>query len=187
MYLSKGKKIAIAIGLTIIIGGGALLLTTSRRAEAFVVEIPTLLVQWIKQFEVEETSTNIWKQAGIAALDMASQRFINTLAQKTAQYVASYAPGGKPLVRRESPGKILRDTGEAALGDFLQEFSEESSLDKLGLNLCNPTAQLKLGLSLELLDAVRPQKPKDCSIQNIKDNWKKFADNGYGYNTANIG
>ena len=185
MYLSRGQKIAVAISLTIIIGGGTLFLTDSRRAEAFVVEVPTLLVQWLKQFEVEEQATNIWKQAGIVALDQASQRFINTLAQKTAEYIAGGAPGGKSLVRRESFGKILQDTGEAALGDFLQEFSQESSLNKLGLNLCNPTAQLKLGLSLELLDAARPQKPTDCSIQNIKDNWQRFSQTAV--NPANIG
>ena len=187
MYLSRGKKIALAIALTIIIGGGALFAVTSRRAIANVVEVPTLLVQWLKQFEVEETSTNLWKQAGIVALDQASQRLINSLAQKTAQWIATGGSGQSSLERRESFGKILQDTGEAALGDFLQEFSEESSLDKLGLNLCNPKAELKLGLSLELLDAARPQKQNDCTIQNIKDNWKSFADNGYGYNPENIG
>ncbi len=139
---------------------------------------PQQFVETIKEY-IAKLKDISWRQAATVALDKAASSFINKLAQDAGNYLATGGKGQSSLVRRESFGSILRKDGEAALGNFVQDLSSETQLDKLGLNLCNPSAQLKANISLQLLDAGQPVPlgAAGCNIRDIQANWQRFAQN----------
>ncbi|MBI4090619.1 MAG: hypothetical protein HY422_01195 [Candidatus Komeilibacteria bacterium] len=154
---------------------GVLIFTPVSRvyAQAEVRDTPAF-IQKIKEY-IEKLREKSWFRASSKALEKAAEKFVNKLAQQTAEYIATGGRGKTSLQRRESFGAIIRKSGEAAIGDFLQDLSETTLLNELGLNICNPSAQLKLNISLQLLDEDNPQKLQNCNIREIQDNWQRLA------------
>lgn len=126
--------------------------------------------------KIEKQYENIWTQIKTVALNQAAESYLNRLAYETANWLASGAPGAKPLQRRESFGRILEQTGEAALGDFIGSISELDSFQNMGLDLCNPSPDLKLDISLQLLDSKAPPPPR-CDIRKVQENWRNLGQN----------
>lgn len=100
--------------------------------------------------------------------------FIGNLSYEMANYIAEGAIGGKPLFRTDPLGKAIQKSGDAAVGQFITDLSNTGFKD-LGLNLCDPSLNVKLTLSLNLIDAKAPQQPK-CEWRDIQKNWQQFSD-----------
>lgn len=163
----------------------------SQAPAAFATE-PVTDVTATARSAVQKVLDKIWenfKKASSIALQKAGEKFVNNMAQRTALYIAEGGRGKTSLQRRQSFGAIIQQSGEAAIGDFLQSLSEETQLNKLGLNICNPSAQLKANISLQTLDAANPQLQSKCNIREIQSNWQRMAGNvgvtyGTGANTS---
>ncbi len=189
--MDRRPKIILTFLLSIVLASTLFFAGSARPVQAagVITFSPTEFMQTIKEW-ITKLKEIGWKKAAITALDKVSSNFINKIAQDAGNYLATGGKGQSGLQRRESFGAILRKDGEAALGDFVQDLSSETALDKLGLNLCNPTAQLKANVSLQLLDAGNPVPlgKSGCNIRDIQQNWRNFAEantNGSGL-TANV-
>jgi len=185
MYLRKRTKAAIYILLTVFIGGWLMYVITVKPAGAtFPVFDPAQWAQFAQK-TVTETAEVVRHSAAEKALFSAAEKYLNRMAFETAQFLAQGGPGGTSLKRRESFGEVLRNTSEAALGDFLQDLSADDALglNKLGLNICNPSARLKAQFSLQLLDQRAPPvlTGSNCNINQILNNWQRLA------NSADVG
>lgn len=101
--------------------------------------------------------------------------FANKLAYDLANNLATSGPGRTPLFERESFTKSLQTARDAALGEFIGELSK-SSFEDLGFNLCDPSLQVKLSLTLSLIDSKAPPRPT-CDWSKVKREWAKFDDN----------
>ncbi len=101
--------------------------------------------------------------------------FANKLAYDLANNLATSGPGRTPLFERESFTKSLQTARDAALGEFIGQISQ-NSFEDLGFNLCDPSLQVKLSLTLSLIDSKAPPRPT-CDWTKVKREWAKFGDN----------
>ncbi len=107
-------------------------------------------------------------------INNAVNTFISNLSYEMANYIAQGAIGGKPLFRTEDIGTVLNKAGEAAVGDFIGELTSKHFKD-LGINLCDPSLDVKLTLTLKLIDSAAPPAPK-CNWREVQQNWRQFSD-----------
>ncbi len=175
MFSGQHKRAVITLLIVVFFAVGFWFSLGVQRAFATypVIDVASLKVL-LKQF-ITESRKEIWKKAGIVALDRAITSFVNRMAQQTGEFLATGGKGRTSLQRRESFGSIIKKSGEAAVGDFVQDLSELSGLNELGLNLCNPSAQLKANISLQLLGEVKPLPPSRCDIRQIQENWRRVV------------
>ncbi|OGY89786.1 MAG: hypothetical protein A3B30_01125 [Candidatus Komeilibacteria bacterium RIFCSPLOWO2_01_FULL_52_15] len=181
MGLRRSQKTLITVLIVLILGSATLAYTTNR-ASAGGLPVHDIIAFVKKMWEiVKEQWEKRWKQASVIALDKAAQSFVNRLAQQTAEYIATGGRGQTSLRRQQSVESIIKSSGQAALGDFLQNLSETTALNQLGLNLCNPTAQLKLNVSIPLLDEQLLPPPK-CDIRQVEENWRRYSQTAFSTN-----
>src|SRR5262249_11540711 len=139
---SRGKKIRRTLLITVTVLSSLVGAISAKPVHAqWIVNDPANLSQQVKT-TVETARKEALGRIALIALDEAASSFINRLAQQTGQFLATGGKGKTSLLRRQTLGTFARQAGESAIGDFVQDFSNESGLTKLGLNLCNPTAQL---------------------------------------------
>lgn len=174
MKLPRWQKNSLIVVLVVVVVGWFLIARQPTAQATFPVLDLKALVQTIKEWR-EKIKEVTWEKAATKALQSAAERYLNRIAYEAANYLAGGGPGGTSLVRRESFGRILRKTGEQALGDFVQDLSNNTNLSKIGLNLCNPSADLKASISLQLLEEAAPPEQGNCDISKIKSNWQRFA------------
>ncbi len=124
-----------------------------------------------------------WKKSIVRTVAVNTTRmFLNSMAYSLADAIANNAAGGKPLFDKLPIGKTIGSAGNAAAGEFLGSLTTELDLNKLGINLCSPNIDLKISLTLGLLDQVDPPKPK-CNVSNVLKQWEglagRFAEENY--------
>ncbi|MFA6197962.1 MAG: carbohydrate binding domain-containing protein [Patescibacteria group bacterium] len=93
-------------------------------------------------------------KASSAAYRQVISQFLNRMAYDTAVWIATGERGQKPLTIRNW-GTYLRDTGEGAVGDFLNSISK----DFTGINLCTFNPQTTIKLNVMARRAMEPPKP----------------------------
>lgn len=169
-----GKKTCIVILLALFIISPMII--TPKPAQAFSPDVVAVTVAkwtWERVKEVYKASKEaISGQLAKNALNMYMQKLSYDLATE----LATGGPGGKPQFRIKSIGDASQDALEAAGGEFLGELTSKG-FDDLGINLCAPTTpEIKLTLSLALIDQEAPPKPK-CNWNEVKKNWGEFGDN----------
>ncbi|MDP2812121.1 MAG: hypothetical protein Q8O32_00295, partial [bacterium] len=98
--------------------------------------------------------------------------FLNTMAYDIATELATGGQGGKPMFRVKSMKDTMQKATESAAGEFIGALTEKG-FDDLGINLCNPSASLKLTFTLSLIDSEAPPKPA-CEWRNIVREWGNF-------------
>lgn len=101
--------------------------------------------------------------------------FMNKLAYDLASNLATGGPGKQPLFETKSFTKSIESAREAALGEFIGQLSK-SSFEDLGFNLCDPSLEVKLSLTLSLIDSKAPAKPT-CDWRKVQREWAKFGNN----------
>ena len=110
----------------------------------------------------------IWEKVG-DVLNMAALRTVYKITDYTAEYVAQQAAfhtlnwlleegaGKKPLFETKNASELFADTLSSAAGDFIGELAdsfEDAGFEKF--NLCAPSLDVKLSLTLGLLDVEKP-------------------------------
>jgi hypothetical protein len=86
---------------------------------------------------------------------------------------------------------VLNDSRDAAYGDFIGNLSEDFFKGS-GLNLCAPSLNTQLNLTLGVISDVGGQAPKPpkCELNQIKENWSRFGqslDSGQWLSQAMVG
>ncbi|MDO8559859.1 MAG: hypothetical protein Q7S23_02355, partial [bacterium] len=122
---------------------------------------------------IQEKLEKFAKTAAAVAYKQALSYFLKRLAVDTATQLAEGGKGKKPLYETEGWGAYLSRVGDSAAGHFIQSFAEGVGLP----NLCRPKFNLKLKLSLGLLDAAHPPEEPACTFTQLADNWEQFIDN----------
>lgn len=117
-----------------------------------------------------------YKIIGQSLFQTTLQTYLNNLAYNTATFIASGAPGGKPLVRTKSFARVLNDSRDAAYGDFIGNLSEDFFKGS-GLNLCAPSLDVQANITLGIIADVGGQAPKPpkCELNDIKAKWTQFG------------
>lgn len=113
---------------------------------------------------------------GIVGADLANRTvsmYVDSFAYDVATELATGAAGGKPVFRTTSIKKYLQNAQDKAFGEFLGELTTKGFSD-LGINLCDPSVNVKLTLTLALVDQEQPPKPK-CDWRNVQRNWADFT------------
>ena len=99
--------------------------------------------------------------------------YMNTFSHDIATQLATGGPGGKPQFRTLSIKDSLQKAQDAAVGDFMGELTS-AGFDELGINLCDPSLDVKLTATLALVDSKDPPKPK-CDWRDVQRKWEDFA------------
>jgi len=175
------KKVLIVISLLALVA--VPVFYRPKQTQAFTV-IPVVIVnkaKWV--WEKISSVVNSWKKTIITRLAVNTTRmFLNTMAYNVADAIAKNGAGGKPLFDNLPIGKSLEKAGLASAGEFLGTLTQETNLSKLGLNLCNPSIDVKLSITLSLLDDVDPPQPS-CNITSVLNQWQglksRFAQDSY--------
>ncbi len=112
---------------------------------------------------------------GMAALVNSFSFALDKIAYDTATYVASGGKGQGALAFRQGFGQYLETTALDAVGNFIENFSE----DALGVNLCkipdlNVVLNLTIGFRSIYLDG-KGGPQSDCSWQELRNNWSREA------------
>lgn len=107
-------------------------------------------------------------------VERAFNAYMSNLAYSVANELATGGEGGKPLFRIKSIKDTSQQALDAAGGEFISELTKKG-FDELGINLCDPSVEVKLSLSLSLIDEQAPPKPA-CNWTNVKKEWKQFGD-----------
>ncbi|MFA5126877.1 MAG: hypothetical protein WC465_02660 [Patescibacteria group bacterium] len=101
------------------------------------------------------------------------ETYVNNLAYNMATSIATNGAGGKPLFETKSVKNALKQAQEAAAGEFIGQLSA-SSFSQLGFNLCEPSLNVRLSITLGLIDSTAPPTPK-CNWQDVKSKWERFG------------
>jgi hypothetical protein len=169
--MKNHKKAILGVVLAILVIG-PLVLAPPKPVEAFspgVVIVNTAKTIWEK---ITIVYTNIKEQLVSQVLRNTAQMYLNNLAYEVASSIADGATGGKALFRTDSIKDALRKSEEAAIGEFITELSELGFKD-LGLDLCDPSIEVKLSLSVGLIDSQAPPPPT-CNWREVQKKWKEF-------------
>lgn len=122
---------------------------------------------------VKAITKDIYNNVANKVIENTARQFANKLAYDVANSIATGAEGGKPLFRTESIKKSLQNAQDAALGEFVGDLTSKSFAD-LGFNLCDPSIEVKLTLTLNLIDSEAPPKPK-CNWRDVQKQWAEFS------------
>lgn len=175
------KKVLIVVSLLALIS--VPVFYRPQQTEAFSV-IPVVIVnksKWV--WEKISGVVKEWKKTIITKVAVDTTRmFLNSMAYNLADAIANNGAGNKPLFKNLPIGDSLKQAGNAAAGEFLGSLTTNADLSKLGLNLCNPNVDVKLSITLGLLDQVDPPAPK-CNVNNVLNQWQglkdRFSDENY--------
>ncbi len=123
------------------------------------------------QIELQKSQAEEEKKAKdsvfAVAFKNAVRYFLRTIAIDLATYIASGSEGQKPLFYTEGWGTYLKREADNAAGTFINGLANGL---KLG-NICSLNFDLKLGLTLGLIAAKKPQPPA-CSFSQLLKNWE---------------
>lgn len=167
------KKILLGVLLSLFIMG--MVIAPLKPVYAFapdVVAVNTAKWVWDK---IEKVYSKVQGIIGAEIVNNTVSMFMNTLAYDISTELATGGTGGKPLFRTKTVRQYLAKAQEAALGEFLGELTDKKFAD-LGINLCDPSLGVKLTLTLSLIDAEAPPKPK-CDWREVQKNWQDFDEN----------
>lgn len=109
-------------------------------------------------------------------LNRALITFTANIAQKAALGLAEGGTGGKPLFKTADLKDAVRDSADAAAGDFIDQMGR----GLLGQSLCTPP-DLRLSLSLSLLGEIAPPKPA-CTFSDMQKSWGTLNAKGALFN-----
>ncbi|MFA6307237.1 MAG: hypothetical protein WC664_00150 [Patescibacteria group bacterium] len=174
--MTNYKKVIFTLCLAVFVFGA---IFVPRPANAFsdIIGGPTTVVKfiWERIKDVYEvTKESISDQLSKKAID----QYLDNLAYDVASELAAGATGGKPMFRTVSLKKTLENAGDKALGEFVGDLTSKG-FDQLGIDLCDPSVELKLSLTLNLLDEDAPPKKtaaSKCTWSTLRKNWVDFGD-----------
>ncbi|MFA6466729.1 MAG: carbohydrate binding domain-containing protein [Patescibacteria group bacterium] len=167
--------------LTLFLAGFTLMgVVTPRPADAQFADViggPTTIIKYVWE-KVEKAYDFVQGIVGAELSNRTVGMFLDSLAYDVATELATGGPGGKPQFRTISIEKTLDNASQKALGTFLGELTSKG-FDELGLNLCDPSLELKLTLTLGLLDedSPSPNTQRGCEWSSLQKNWADFGDN----------
>ncbi len=115
--------------------------------------------------KLKEVFSTLLKKTGSALMNSAVKNAVNTLAYEAANKVGAGMTGQKPMYEEKEWGDIFADTGNAAIGGFIDSMDEV-----WGVNLCEPDLSVKLKIGLGLKAQSAPPKPS-CDWQTLSKNW----------------
>lgn len=169
--MTSYKKFISIFFLAIFVMFGLIISRPAQAQFADVIGGPAQIIQTIWQ-KIEKVYDTVQGIVGAEITNRTVGMFLDSLAYDVATELASGGQGGKPLFRTVSIEKSIQNAGNQALGEFLGELTEKG-FDDLGINLCDPSIDLKLTLTLGILDEANPPKPK-CDWTKLKKNWEQF-------------
>ena len=172
--MNKSKKFLLTLILTLFLVGPVLVVPRPTYAQN--TDFANLAInsgKWIWE-RVEKVYYFLQERVGSQVINNTVRTFVNNLAYNIADSIAQGAEDGKAYFRRESIKDSLQKSKDAALGEFIGSLSQSSFAD-LGFNLCDPSVEVKLSLSLALLDSKAPPAPK-CNWREVEKKWSQFSD-----------
>ena len=90
------------------------------------------------------------------------------IAYDTATWIGSGGKGQQPLFITEGVGRYLENTGDAALGMFIDNLSK-----RYGVSICEPEFGLKILIPGYL--GARPRMNVRCKFTKIMENWEEAS------------
>ena len=165
------KKAILSIILAILVIGPLVLATPKPVAAFSPVVVVINKAKWIWE-KIEVIYTNAKDKISSQVIKNTARMFLNNLAYNVANSIAEGATGGKAYFRIDSIKDSLRQSREAAIGEFITELSDLGFKD-LGLDLCDPSIEVKLSLTVGLIDSQAPPAPR-CNWREVQKKWSDF-------------
>lgn len=105
------------------------------------------------------------KEAMAGAFKKSLESMARQIGKDTAVWVASGGRGQKPLFITEGWGAYVKNAGDVALGDFIDQVGQS-----FGVDLCEPDFNVKLAILVGIDD--RQTARVRCSFSDIMSNWE---------------
>ncbi|MCK5416192.1 hypothetical protein KAI92_02070 [Candidatus Parcubacteria bacterium] len=128
------------------------------------------VTNWVEDLDWKD-ATEALKKAGAKAFHSAVGKALNRVAYDTATWIGSGGRGQKPMFIKEGWGEYMKNIADNAAGEFLDGFNNE-----FGINLCEPSIEIKQKIHLGLIEHMRPSKPR-CTFSKMKNNWEQELGN----------
>ena len=174
--MNNYKKILFTFWLAFFALTGLVIPQPSHAQFADVIGGPTTIVKFIWE-KVEKVYDVVQGIVGAEISNRTVGMFLDSMAYDVATQLAEGGPGGKPQFRTLSIEKTLQNAGNKALGEFIGDLTSKG-FDELGINLCDPSIELKLTLTLGILDEqLPPTSRRGCAWNDVRRNWSEFGDN----------
>ncbi len=135
---------------------------------------------------VQDRQATIWQKItkqidkvnqaiGYNILTSTLQVTLNRIALDTAKYIAEGNVGGTPFIRTKSFEGVWTDARDTAYGEFIGRLSD-GYFEGLGLDLCEPSADVQARISLGIINDITPPSVKPrCEIRQVQKNWEQFG------------
>lgn len=131
---------------------------------AVIADIPAQIFNALKK--AADFAYKRGKDFWLVAYYNAARYFAQRVAYDAAVYLASGSKGQKPLYYDQPWYSYLKNIGDEAAGQFLDEMSK----NVIGKGLCEPLSPFaKLQLTLSVKSAVQPRRPQ-CTVNKILAN-----------------
>ncbi|NCD00782.1 hypothetical protein EOL94_01710 [bacterium] len=114
---------------------------------------------------IRDTAKTTLKKSASVALNTAIRNTLNRLAYDAAEDLFAGGEGQKPKIVTKNWGEYARDIGDAAAGDFLDTLNTWE-----GINLCEPSLDIKANIGLGLDRQQRPREP-NCTMSKMTQAW----------------
>lgn len=105
------------------------------------------------------------KEALAGAFKSSLSVFSQQLAKDTATWIASGGKGQKPLFVTEGWGAYVKDIGDAALGDFIDNLGQS-----YGVDMCRPNLDVQLMIAADIAKTGQDQRVR-CTFSTMMTNW----------------
>ncbi|MFH1667481.1 MAG: hypothetical protein ABH884_00450 [Candidatus Komeilibacteria bacterium] len=170
------KKIILSMIIICLAGSiifGSLIIPKPVEAFSSAATIAQTVADWGRWFKdiAKDIKDGILAHLKSKMVTDAVEIFAQRLAIKTAESIVAGDRGQGSLVEGRVFQDILKDAAGAAAGDYIGSLSEK--WEGLGIDLCEPSLDIKVSITMSLLKGVQPPKPK-CDLADIVKNWDRF-------------
>ena len=162
------KKLSGLLLLFVILFGFLIPNVSHAQVPADIIGGPTTVANGVKA-PVEKTVQSTWQKIVSTIFNVTVSKALDKIAYDTASYIGSGGEGQKPLFVTKGFGAYMKDIGDNAVGDAMEQFAKGT-----GLNICSPDLNFKLKIGLGLSNMTLQTRPSDsqCKLSNAIQNWK---------------
>ncbi|MEI7452413.1 MAG: hypothetical protein WCK37_04415 [Candidatus Falkowbacteria bacterium] len=162
------KKKLSGVLLLVLIAFGFLMPNISHATPADTIGGPVAIIRKVTDV-VQSKFKDTLQKVGSALLKGAISKALNKIAIDAATYAGSGGEGQKPLFVTKGLGAYMKDIGDNAIGDAMEQFAQGT-----GINICSPNLDFKLKIGLGLSALTEQKRPSDsaCKFSTMSQNWK---------------
>ncbi|MFW0838058.1 MAG: hypothetical protein ACKKL5_03585 [Candidatus Komeilibacteria bacterium] len=162
------SSIVLVVMLFFVISGAVVTPQPAHASTFGVIAVNTAKWVWEK---VGDIYTALKSRLSTTLITNSVDLFAQRMAVNMAKTLATGGRGQQPMFSTKVFNDVVKDAAGAAAGDFIGQLS--SAWGDLGINLCEPSLDVKATITMSLLKSQKAPEPK-CDLASVVRNWDSF-------------